>query len=57
MRPRRSMRPPDQIPGQIDPLARAFNAMVADLRLESQIEDTFGRYVDPCLSRPAASGG
>jgi adenylate cyclase len=32
---------------EIGLLTRAFNTMVAELRLKSQIKETFGKYVDP----------
>ena len=32
---------------EIAQLTRAFNSMVAELRLKAQIRDTFGKYVDP----------
>lgn len=49
---------------EIGLLTRAFNAMVAELKLKSQIKDTFGKYIDPrivqgLIERPdlAAAGG
>ena len=51
---------------EIGLLTRAFNAMVAELKLKSRIKETFGRYVDPRivqglidrpeLAPPAATG-
>jgi class 3 adenylate cyclase len=46
---------------EIGSLSRAFNAMLADLRLKAKIRDTFGRYMDPkvvagLLERPELSG-
>ena len=52
---------------EIGLLTRAFNAMVAELRLKARIKETFGRYIDPrivkgLIERPdsprrRASGG
>lgn len=32
---------------EVGSLARAFNGMVTELRLKAQLEETFGKYVDP----------
>ncbi len=53
---------------EIGLLTSAFNAMVAELKVKSQIKETFGKYVDPriveglidrpeLVSRQAASAG
>lgn len=49
---------------EIGLLTRAFNAMVAELRVKARIKDTFGKYIDPrivqgLIERPelAAAGG
>ncbi len=46
---------------EIGRLTRAFNLMLAELRLKQKIRDTFGRYMDPkvvsgLLDRPELSG-
>ncbi len=38
---------PEVTRDEIGTLARAFNAMIADLRLKERIKDTFGKYLDP----------
>lgn len=49
---------------EIGLLTRAFNAMVAELKVKAQIKETFGKYIDPrivqgLIERPeiAAAGG
>jgi adenylate cyclase len=46
---------------EIGRLSRAFNQMLAELRLKQRIQDTFGRYVDPkvvkdLIDRPDRTG-
>src|SRR4029079_10859402 len=46
---------------EIGRLSRAFNQMLAELRLKTRIQETFGRYVDPkvvkgLIDRPDLTG-
>ena len=36
---------------EVGTLAQAFNGMMAEIRLKDQLEDTFGKYVDPRIVR------